>query len=192
MQNTAEIGLFVITKESGVSAGVRRIEAVVSESAYEYLRGLRTTVDSLRLSLKTPDPVSAVEKLQTQIRDLKKEIEKLQSRSEKSLESVTIGDVTVVIDAIDAGDAKAIVDDLKNQHEKIAAMIFVLGEGKVSCAAGVKNASVKAGEWVREVTAILGGKGGGRDDFASGGGTETGAIEAAKTKALEFAKAKLG
>ncbi|MGE4294220.1 MAG: alanine--tRNA ligase [Campylobacterales bacterium] len=192
VQNTAEIGLFVITKESGVSAGVRRIEAVVSESAYEYLRGLRTTVDSLRLSLKTPDPVSAVEKLQTQIRDLKKEIEKLQSRSEKSLESITIGDVTVVIDVIDAGDAKAIVDDLKNQHEKIAAMIFVAGEGKVSCTAGVKNASVKAGEWVREVAAVLGGKGGGRDDFASGGGAETGAVEAARTKALEFAKAKLG
>ncbi len=63
---------------------------------------------------------------------------------------------------------------------------------KVSCTAGVKNAPIKAGDWIREVATVLGGKGGGRPDFASGGGSDASAIEAAKAKALDLLKAAIG
>jgi alanyl-tRNA synthetase len=192
VENTGEIGLFVITKESGVSAGVRRIEAVVSDRAYAYLCEQRVVIEEIKTRLKSPEPIAAVEKLQNQIRDLKKEIETLATQSEKSLQSETIGDVTVVIDTIEAGDPKTIVDDLKNRHEKVAVLIFMPKGEKVSCTAGVKNAPIKAGDWIREVATVLGGKGGGRPDFASGGGSDASAIEAAKAKALDLLKAAIG
>ncbi len=190
--NTSEIGLFVITKESGVSAGVRRIEAVVSDQAYAYLRDQRSVIETLKARLKSPDPIAAVERIQGQIRDLKKEIEVLANQSEKALATESIGGVTVVIDTLEAGDPKQIVDDLKNRHERVAVLIFMVKENKVSCTAGVKNAPIKAGAWIREVAAELGGKGGGRDDFASGGGTDANAIEAAKAKAITLLKEAIG
>jgi alanyl-tRNA synthetase len=191
IKNTSEIGLFVVTKESGVSAGVRRIEAVVSQSAYRYLSGFKRSFDALAAALKNPDPLGAVAKLQATIKDQKREIEKLQSGGERQIAIEDIGGVKIAIDVIESGDPKALIDDLKNRHVAIATMIFSQSEGRVSVTAGAKGVKLKAGEWLRATLAPFGGKGGGRDDFASGGGITPDQIDAAKAKALGFARERV-
>lgn len=189
--NTSEIGQFILLKESGVSAGVRRIEAVVSRAAYNYMKNIRETNAIVASKLRSPDIVVSVDKLQLQIKELKKEIEKLSSGGQKEMSSELISGVNVVIETIESGDSKKIVDEIKNRYESVAVMIFLVSDEKVVITAGSKNAPIKAGEWVREISTILGGKGGGRDDFASGGGNDKTALDQAKSKALEFVKSKL-
>ncbi|MDR2905451.1 MAG: alanine--tRNA ligase [Helicobacteraceae bacterium] len=183
--NTGQIGVFAIVKESGVSAGARRIEAVAGEAAILYLMKFRETCEALSETLKTQDLLAAAAKLQETIREQKKMIEKLQSGGESKLEIVEIGGVKTVIALVEAGDPKAMVDDFKNRFERAAAMIFSPSGNGFSVVCGVKNAPVKAGEWIKGI----GAKGGGRDDFASGGGVSD--LTTAQNLALEFLKSKM-
>jgi alanyl-tRNA synthetase len=190
--NTSEIGLFAIAKETGVSAGVRRIEAVVSLAAYRYLKEFKNDYEAVVAQLKNPDPISAILKLSNAIKEQKKEIEKLQSSGERQIAFEDIGGAKVAIDEISGGDPKALVDDLKNRFDRVAAMILSVADGKVGVTVGVKGLSLKAGEWLKASVAEFGGKGGGRDDFASGGGVPIEQIEALKTKARRLARERIG
>ncbi|GHS86812.1 alanine--tRNA ligase [Campylobacterota bacterium] len=183
--NTAQIGVFAIVKESGVSAGVRRIEAVASSAAYTYFAKFRESYESLGEVLKGGDLLGAVAKLQATIKEQKQTIEKLQSGGENQLKTEDFGGVKTAIALIDAGDAKMIVDDFKNRYERAAVMVFAKSGANYSVVAGVKNAPISAAEWIK----AIGAKGGGRGDFASGGGI--GDFEAAKLLAEDFAKEKL-
>ncbi|MBR0071326.1 MAG: alanine--tRNA ligase, partial [Campylobacter sp.] len=89
------------------------------------------------------------------------------------------------------GYIKAKIDELKNQNEKIIALFFKPENEKVQIACGVKGANAKAGEIVKEVAKILGGGGGGRDDFATAGGKDISKISQAIAFANEFIKAKI-
>lgn len=164
VSNTAEIGSFFITKETSVSSGVRRIEAVVGASAYEYAKSF---IDENKMALeilKSKSVTSGVQKLQSQIKQLKQDLK--QASSKKDLSGVEMGDVYVIID--EGSDPKQVLDLAKTRFSKVAVMIFTPKNDKVLLLAGSKNTSIDASEWLRSVCDEFGGKGGGKKDFASG------------------------
>ncbi len=191
VKNSSQIGSFYITKESGVSAGVRRIEAVCGFSAYEYGNSFRKEVAKISQEVKHKDPLLGVKKLKESIASLKEEIKALQNVSAKELNSFDINGVKVIIDEVKAGDIKNIIDTEKNRYDKIAIMLFQRKGDKVSIAAGVKGADLKAGDWIKKIAPIVGGGGGGRNDFAQAGGKNVEKIDEAKKEALNFVKEAL-
>jgi alanyl-tRNA synthetase len=191
VQNSSQIGLFFITKESGVSAGVRRIEAVCSQSALEYAKDYRSRYLEVANEVKNQDALLGVKRIKSEIKELKNEIASLQSSSKKELNFENLGNVEVSVEIVKNGDIKSIIDEVKNQKERVALLLLQPKGDKVLIAAGVKGAGIKAGEWIKKVAPIVGGGGGGRDDFAQAGGKDVGRIEEAKKIALEFAKEAL-
>ncbi len=191
VSNAAEIGAFFITKESGVSAGVRRIEAVCSRAAYAYAKEIRENFLKVASEVKNADPLLGVNRLKSEIKTLKSEIQSLQSSTKAELTFTTIAGVDVAVEVVESGDIKTMIDELKNQKESLAVMLLQKKGDKVMMAAGVKNASAKAGAWIKEVAPIVGGGGGGRDDFAQAGGKDASKIKEAKAKALAYIKETL-
>lgn len=180
VSNISEIGAFLITKEVGVSAGVRRIEAICSKEVIFAIKEYRETLHEVTRTLKSEDPVGAIKKLKDEIKKLKDEIKNI--NSSKSINFTQIGNTKIIVSKF-GGDIKNKIDEIKNQNESVVAM-FIKEEGeKLQIAAGVKNASVKAGELVKNIAKILGGGGGGRDDFATAGGKDFSKID----EAIEFA-----
>jgi len=195
VRRAGDIGLFKIVSEGGVAAGVRRIEAVTGQGAYEYVvqtdHTLRDVASLVRGS--RDDVEDKVRQLLERARRMEKEIvqlkEKLASGSGRDLaaDALTIGNgVKLVAASIEGADAAALrtaVDQLKN---KLGSAIIVLGspagEDKVTLIAGVTDdltARVKAGEIVNHVARQVGGKGGGRADLAQAGGTQPHNLDAA-------------
>ncbi|MHC3993635.1 alanine--tRNA ligase [Thiomicrolovo sp. ZZH C-3] len=183
--STSEIGMFVITKESGVSAGVRRIEAVCSKAAYDYFKQQRHLIGEAEAAVKNRDVLAGVERLKEQINTLKVELQDAQNAAKESLDAETINGVSVFVEEIKSGDVKGRIDELKNMNESVAAMLFQVKGDKVMIAAGVKNAGAKAGDWIKAIAPILGGGGGGRPDFAQAGGKDASKLP----EALEASKA---
>jgi len=187
IKNTAEIGSFYITKESGVSAGVRRIEAVAGISAYKFAKNHINEIKNLKTELKAQNIEKAIEKLKSEIKKQKDEIKKLKSSSLKELNKNEKDGVVYIIDRVDNADLKELVDKEKNKYEKV--FIFLIGEenGKVKMACGAKNVDIKAGNFIKEIAPIVNGGGGGRPDFAQAGGKDTSKID----EALKVAKEKV-
>ena len=188
--NLSQIGAFFITKESGVSAGVRRIEAVCSKAALNLAKAWRSEIEELKTELKSAEPIGAVKKLKAEIKSLKDKAK--QAKNAHALACVNVNETKLCVAVLDGGDIKATIDEFKNENEKAAILLVQVNEeGKIALAAGVKNAALKAGEWVKFTAQILGGNGGGKDDFATAGGKNVLAIEDAMRQAFEFAKIKL-
>ncbi len=188
IKNTAEIGSFYLTKESGVSSGVRRIEAVASLAALNYAKSFINEIKELKFELKTNDISNALKKLKEQNAEFKN---KLKNAAKSELVSIDINGTRVCVARIDEGDIKAMCDDFKNAYERAVILLVQVKEGKIMLAAGAKNAPVKAGELVKAVSAVLGGSGGGRDDFATAGGKDISQIQNACELALKLIKDKL-
>ena len=186
VDNTAVIGTFIITKESGVSAGVRRIEAVCGNAAYNLFKTQRHTLNAVAEEVKNRDVLVGVAKLKEQVKTLKEEVQEALAASKEELSADTINGVTVIIEEIKSGDVKTRIDELKNANDKVAAMLFQVKGEKVIIAAGVKDANVKAGDWIKNIAPILGGGGGGRPDFAQAGGKDASKLPEAKEKALAY------
>jgi len=191
VDNTAVIGTFVIVKESGVSAGVRRIEAVCGNAAYNLFKEQRHTLVQAAEEVKNKDVLLGVNKLKEQIKTLKVEVQEAMSASKEDLGSESINGVTVIIEEIKSGDVKTRIDELKNENDALCAMLFQIKGDKVMIAAGVKEAGAKAGDWIKQIAPILGGGGGGRPDFAQAGGKDPSKLEEAKTASLEYIKKEL-
>ena len=190
VSNLSQIGAFFITKEGGVSAGVRRIEAVCSKAALNLAKAWRGEIEELKTELKSAEPMNAVKKLKAEIKSLKDKTK--QAKDAHALAVVNVNETKLCVAVIDGGDIKATIDEFKNENEKAAILLVQVNEeGKIALAAGVKNAPLKAGEWVKFTAQILGGNGGGKDDFATAGGKNVLAIEDAIRQAFEFAKIKL-
>ncbi|WP_122866891.1 alanine--tRNA ligase [Campylobacter showae] len=188
--NLSQLGAFFITKEGGVSAGVRRIEAVCSKAALNLAKAWRGEIEELKTELKSAEPMNAVKKLKAEIKSLKDKSR--QAKDAHALAVVNVNETKLCVAVIDGGDIKATIDEFKNENEKAAILLVQVNEeGKIALAAGVKNAALKAGEWVKFTAQILGGNGGGKDDFATAGGKNVLAIEDAVRQALEFAKTRL-
>ncbi len=188
VENAAQIGLFMITRESGVSAGVRRIEAVCGRAAVEAVNALRQESRAVKTELKARDPLIGITRLKEQIKTLKSELQSALESTRKELSVTEVNGINVIIDEVDAGDIKALIDEAKNRHENIAIMLFQKKRDKVLLAAGSKNTPVKAGDWIKTIAPIVGGGGGGRPDFAQAGGKMPRKIDEAKIEAMAYLK----
>ena len=184
--NTAQIGLFMITKESGVSAGVRRIEAVCGRAAVERVKALREESEAVKEAVKNQNPLAGITKLKEEIKTLKSELKSALSATKKELTPVGVNGTNVIVEAVDAGDIKEMIDEAKNRYENIAIMLFQKKGEKVLLAAGSKNTPVKAGDWIKAIAPIVGGGGGGRPDFAQAGGKDASKIAAAMEEARTY------
>ena len=191
VRNTSEIGSFYIVKESGVSAGIRRIEAVVGASAIKYAKEQMSKLAEIQAELKSNDMIAGIKKLKNEIKELKNEIKNTQSKTSTPINEDSIGDTKVVVAVIENGDLKKIVDDMKNANEKLAILLLQAKDDKVLIVAGSKNTNIKAGDWIKNIAPIVGGGGGGRPDFATAGGKDITKIEDAKIAALTYAKENL-
>ena len=191
VKNTSDIGSFYIIKESGVSAGVRRIEAVCGASAIKYTKEIISKMNEIQAEVKNNDVIAGIKKLKDQIKDLKKELETAQSQTSTPINEELIGDTKVVVSVVENGDLKKIVDDMKNATEKLAILLLQAKDDKVMIVAGSKNTNIKAGDWIKNIAPIVGGGGGGRADFATAGGKDITKIEEARIKALDYAKENL-
>ena len=186
VNNTANIGSFIITKESGVSAGVRRIEAVCGNAAYMHFTQQRTLLKKVESEVKNLDVLAGVSRLKANIVELKSELKEAQESAKVEITANEINGVSVVIEEYPAGDIKDKIDELKNQNEKLCAMLFQVKGDKVLIACGVKDANAKAGDWIKKIAPILGGGGGGRPDFAQAGGKDASKLPEAKEASLAF------
>ena len=191
VKNTADIGSFYVVKESGVSAGVRRIEAVCGAAAIAYTKEIINSMNEIKAEIKNNDVIAGIKKLKEQIKDLKKEVETAQSQISAPISEELIGDTKVVVAVVENGDLKKIVDDMKNANEKLAILLLQAKDDKVLIVAGSKNTNIKAGEWIKNIAPIVGGGGGGRPDFAQAGGKDVTKVEDAKIAALTYAKENL-
>jgi alanyl-tRNA synthetase len=186
VDTAAQIGLFLITKESGVSAGVRRIEAVCGRAAIETVNGLRHDLGAIKTELKAQDPLIGIAKLKEQVKGLKTELASALSATQKELTATQIEGINVIIDEVENGDIKALIDEAKNRYDNIAILLLQKKGDKVLLAAGSKGTPIHAGNWIKAIAPILGGGGGGRPDFAQAGGKDATKIAEAKEHAMAF------
>ncbi|QCI27510.1 alanine--tRNA ligase [Caminibacter pacificus] len=177
VKNTAEIGSFYITKESGVSAGVRRIEAVVGLSAYKYAKEYIDLVEELKAQNKAKDLETFISKQKEEIKKLKDEIKALQKAAVKEIKPIQKDGINFVIERIDNADLREIATDLKGKIDNLVAFLAGENKGKVTLVAVSKVPEIKAGDLIKEFAPIVGGRGGGKPDFAQGGGKDASKID---------------
>jgi len=199
VHRTGDIGLFKVVAESGVAAGVRRIEAVTGGNALAYLQNLEATVSKAAGSLKaSPAELnSRIAQVLDQVKSLEKEMAALKGKlassqgDELMTQAVDVKGVKVLSALLPGADAKTLRDTMDKLKDKLKTAVIVLAavEGdKVQLAAGVTSdtiGKVKAGELVNFVAQQVGGKGGGKPDMAMAGGTDATNL----TAALESVKA---
>ena len=190
---TGDIGLFKIVAESGVAAGIRRVEAVTGDNALAYLQSLETTVQGAALTLKTtPHELgSRLHAVLEQVRQLEKELTAAKSKlasaqgDELLAQAVDVKGLKVLAAKLEGADAKTLretMDKLKDKLKTAAIVLAAVDGDKVQLAAGVTADSigkVKAGELVNFVASQVGGKGGGKPDLAMAGGTQPAGVAAA-------------
>jgi alanyl-tRNA synthetase len=183
---TGEIGLLKIVSESGIAAGVRRIEALTGLGALEHVRQQEETLQRAAALLKTAprDVPDRIEKLMDERRELEREIEKLRAAqrgaasADLSSQAKEIGGTKVVAACVEGVEGKALramVDELRDRLRSGVVLLAAASDGGVTLALGVTPDLVprfKAGDLVREIASIVGGKGGGRPDFAQAGGKD--------------------
>jgi alanyl-tRNA synthetase len=189
VDNAGVIGNFIITKESGVSAGVRRIEAICGEAAYLHLKDLQAEINSAKEIVKNRDLDAGILKLQEQIKTLKQELTQALQAGATELKAEEINGITVILESVKAGDIQKMIDEAKTKHDKLVIMLLQENKGKVRLAVGSQGCNVHAGNLLKSAAACVGGKGGGRPDFAQGGGTDASGIDAAKAEAVAFINA---
>ncbi|WP_124381532.1 alanine--tRNA ligase [Ralstonia sp. SET104] len=183
---TGDIGLFKIVGESGVAAGIRRVEAITGDNVLHYLQTLDNRVNEAAAALRAQpgELTQRIVQVQDQVKTLEKELERLKSKlvaaqgDELVSQAVDVAGIKVLAAKLDGADAKTLRETMDKLKDKLQTAAIVLGsvsDGKVALIAGVTadaTAKVKAGELVNFVAQQVGGKGGGRPDMAQAGGTE--------------------
>jgi alanyl-tRNA synthetase len=190
---TGDIGLFKIVAETGVAAGVRRVEAITGEHSLGYLQSLEGMVGALAQSLKssTSEVPARMAQMIEHLRAQEKELVALKGKlasaqgDELVAQAVDVKGVKVLAAIMEGADAQALRDTMSKLKDKLKSAVIVLAAvdgGKVQLAAGVTTDSVsavKAGELVNFVAQQVGGKGGGKADMAMAGGTDAAQLPAA-------------
>ena len=115
VKNTSEIGSFYIVKEQGVSAGIRRIEAVVGASAFRYTKEQMNKLNELQAEIKSNDLIAGVKKLKNEIKELKNELKNSQNQASTTLKEELIGDVKLIVNIVENGDLKKLLTIVKMQ-----------------------------------------------------------------------------
>ncbi len=185
VKNTSEIGSFYIVKESGVSAGVRRIEAVAGKAAVEYAKKHIDEIKTLKEEYKAKDLKTFIEKQKEEIKKLKEEIKALKQAAVKEIKPIEKDGKNVVIERIDNANLREIATSLKGRFDNLIAFLAGENKGKVTLVAVSKVPEIKAGDLIKEFAPMVGGKGGGKADFAQGGGKEADKIDEMLQKVKE-------
>ena len=205
VNRTGDIGLFKIISESGVASGIRRIEALTAEAAEKWLSTYKTNVEEVATLLKSSNDkiFTKVEQLLVKNKALEKELlesrqKMFSSSSEDISEKVTkIKDTSILIQRLEgfsANDLRVSIDRYKNKLENAIIVLGVVEEGKAKIAIGVTKHNtdlIHAGDLIKTVAEIVGGKGGGRPDFAQAGGPEAEKLDQALEHAKEFITSKI-
>ena len=205
VRRAGDIGLFKITAEGGVAAGVRRIEAVTGHGALDWVKANEACLARIAELVKggRDNIDEKVRQLLDKARKLEKELEQLKGKLASSQggdlagQAVEIDGVRVLAARLDGADAKALrdtVDQLKNKLGSAAVVLGAVSDGKVSLVAGVtadQTDRLKAGELISVVAQQVGGKGGGRADMAQAGGTNPEALDGALASVAQWVRDKL-
>ncbi|QLE84770.1 alanine--tRNA ligase [Shewanella sp. Scap07] len=197
---TGDIGVFKITSEGGIAAGVRRIEAVTGAAAMAYIANQQADLEQAASLLKS-DSASVVTKLKAQL-DKTKQLEKELAQLKDKLAAATSADlageaqevagVKVLVkklEGVESGALRGLQDELKQKLQSGIVVLGIAGDAKVNLIVGVTKdltAKVKAGELVATVAAQVGGKGGGRPDMAQAGGSQPENLDAALASVLPW------
>jgi alanyl-tRNA synthetase len=201
---TGDIGLFKIVSESGVAAGVRRIEALTGEAAIAFVADEEARLDEIGhlLSTSGADVVDKLRQMFDRQKKLERELDALKAKAANSATSDLgsqardVAGFRVVAARVDGLDAKALRDGVDGLKQKLGDCIVLLAsasDGKVALAGGVSGAAlkkIKAGDIVAHVAQQIGGKGGGRPDMAQGGGVDSPALDAALAALPEWISAR--
>ena len=205
VNRTGDIGLFKIISESGVASGIRRIEALTAEAAEKWLSTYKSNVEEVAALLKSSNDkiFTKVEQLLVKNKALEKELiesrqKMFSSSSEDISEKVTkIKDTSILIQRLEgfsANDLRVSIDRYKNKLENAIIVLGVVEKGKAKIAIGVTKHNtdlIHAGDLIKTVAEIVGGKGGGRPDFAQAGGPEAEKLDQALEHAKEFITSKI-
>lgn len=205
-QRTGDIGLLRIVSESGVAAGVRRIEAHTGATALADVHRLdREINETCQLVKARPDTLSVkVLMLRNHARELEKELERLKQQlasaagSDLSSAAVTVGNCKVLAARLDGADPKSLrdtVDQLKNKLGDAVILLAAVDGERIALTAGVTKsltAQVKAGDLMKHFASALGGKGGGRPDMAQGGGSDVNALDNVLSEVPDWVAQQLG
>jgi len=193
VERTGDIGVFKIISEGGVASGVRRIEAVTGKGAMAWIDANQRTLNNLAVLLRSPPEQAAakVEQLLKQNREFEKKLATakhalITGQAADHEDNVReIAGVKVLAGRLDGVDAKALRDAVDRIKDKLQNAVVVLGsvdDGKVRLAAGVTKNNIdkiRAGDLIKPVAEIVGGKGGGRPDFAQAGGNDASRLDEA-------------
>ena len=200
VHRSGEIGIFKLPFESGVAAGVRRVEAFTGEGALDLIRSYEQKLKEIGNLVRgsTDDTVEKVRKLLERQKELEREIQKLRGQFEKDqipellAKKQSFNGTNVLVSQIDGVDAKQLRDIADQLKEKLGSGVVVLasaGESNVNVVASVSSDLTHryhAGNIIKELARMVGGGGGGRPDFAQAGGKEPAKIDAALKRAEEL------
>jgi alanyl-tRNA synthetase len=206
VERAGDIGIFKIVSESGVAAGIRRIEAVTGPKALERFEQDEQQLAAIAstLNARREEVIDKVQQLNERTRTLEKELEQVKAKlasqagGDLASQAVEIDGMKVLAARLDGADNKTLRDTLDQLKNKLGAAAVVLGsveDGKVRLVAGVTKAEaarLKAGELVNAVAQQVGGRGGGRPDMAQAGGTQPENLDAALASVPEWVRAQLG
>ncbi|MBC3811882.1 alanine--tRNA ligase [Undibacterium aquatile] len=206
VSRTGDIGLFKIVAESGVAAGIRRVEAVTGEVALALVQSLNSRINEAAAALKAqPEELTQrIGQVQDHVKALEKELATLKSKMASSQgddlvgKAVDVKGIKVLAATLEGADVTALretMDKLKDKLKTAAIVLAAVNDGKVSLIAGVtadSTSKVKAGDLVNFVAQQVGGKGGGRPDMAQAGGTDPSGLPNALAGVAEWISAKLG
>ncbi|HCS00385.1 MAG TPA: alanine--tRNA ligase [Lachnospiraceae bacterium] len=206
VKNTAEIKYFKILSESGVAAGVRRIEAVTGDNVIEYYRDVEETLNEAAKAAKTTpqELMSHIEKMQRELKELKSENESLKSKAAKEALGNVMDNVkdingvkllTATPAGVDMNGLRELSDELKVKLGEGVVVLLSETDGKVNVVVAATDGAVKkgahAGNIIREAAGCVGGGGGGRPNMAQAGGKDASGIPAALAKAEEVLSAQV-
>ncbi|HJE18658.1 MAG TPA: DHHA1 domain-containing protein, partial [Enterococcus casseliflavus] len=204
--NTEDIGIFKIVSESGIGAGVRRIEAVTSQEAYTLLHEEEAQLKAIAGIVKSAqlkEVVAKTEQLQAQLRELQKENEALASKLANQQAGDVFKDVkevnglrliTAKVTVKDMNQLRQLADQWKQKDHSDILVLATANDGKVNLLAAMNKAAnekgLKAGDLIKEIAPKVGGGGGGRPDMAQAGGKNPEGIAAALETAAAWLAAK--
>lgn len=205
VNRTGDIGLFKITSEGGVSAGVRRIEAVTGQGALDYVDAeeARLAEAAELLGGSATDVVEKIRALGQRQKQLERELEAVKAKvaagatADLSGQAVEVAGVKVLAARLEGFDAKALRDAMDRLKQQLGDAVIVLAgaqDGKAALVAGVNGSAmgkVKAGELLSHIASQIGGKGGGRPDLAQGGGEDGPALATALAAVVEWVSPRL-